>query len=404
VPEMTRIGIGRGARRHLRPRHPLLERPAISRPADEGQAHQREASEADQPRAGASGLLAVAVLTLLLLFGWGGLEPTFRVLGVLTVYALPVAGVVALWWEDWPGAELRPRWSGLVDLGVVAVSGVVLALLAQAILQGADPGALFEAEVGPGRAAASPALVPLGVSVFTVFLQVTLVSEGWPLRRLGRVRGGAAALALSWVFGLALERLLVGTSSVSGEAFTGALGCVSAVQVLGWVVLRGSFVSGVESRAVRLAVGHGLTLGIGLAGCFVVSAVVTDEAAVGALAAGTVGAGLVVGMLFEAWPVKQPSARTGAVVVVVTIALGVVGLSLCAVLARPLGLPARETFGWSTYALDAVAGAVILHVGIFRRWPLSVSARAADQGAEPGGGGTDPHRAGPTELTSGRSD
>jgi hypothetical protein len=376
VLEMTRRDSGRGVRRHLRPVHPLLERPPISRAVGDEQAHRRQASEASQPRAGAAGLLVVAVFTSLLLFGWGGPEPTFRVLGVLSVYALPVAGVVALWWEDWPGAELRPRWSGLVDLVVVAVGGVVLALLAQALLQRADPGVLFEAEVGPGRAAASPALVPLGVSVFTVFLQITLVSEGWPWRRLGRLGGGAAALASSWLLGLALERLLVGTNGVSAVTFTGVLGCVSAVQVLGWVVLHGSFVSGIRSRALRLAVGNGLTIGIGLAASLVVSAVVTDEAAVGALAAGTVGAGLVVGMLFEAWPVEQLSARTGPVVaVVVTTALGAVGSSLGAGLAPLLGVPARESLVWSTYALNAVAAAVILHVGIFRRWPLSSKAR-----------------------------
>ena len=378
MPEVTTTGSGRGVRRHLRPLHPLPERPPVSRPAGVGSAHQREKQEADQPRAGAAGLLVVATLTGVLLFGWGGPEPTFRLLGVLAVYALPVAGVVALWWEDWPGAELRPRWSGLVDLVVVAAGGVLLALLAQAILQRVDPMVLFEAEVGPGRAAASPALVPLGVSVFTVFLQITLVSEGWPLRRLGRLGGGSAALALSWLLGLALERLLVGTSTVSREAFTGVLGCVSAVQVLGWVVLHGSFVSRVGSRGRRLVFGNVLTVGIGLAVSLVISAVVTDEAEVGALAAGTVGAGLVVGMLFEAWPVTRLGARSGAAVaVVVTIALGTAGLSLAAVLARALGLPARETLGWSTYALDTVAAAVIVHVGIFRRWPLSPAHRGS---------------------------
>lgn len=370
-------GLGRPpSSRRFRPSHPLTERPPISRPAPDGRVAGPRSSGPGQPREGVAGLLVVALVTVLLLFAGGGAEASFHVLGVLAVYALPVAAVVALWWEDWPGAELRPRWSGLVDTGLVVVGGVVLALLAQAIRQRLDPGALFSARATSGHLSASPALVPLGVAVFTVFLQVTLVTEGWPFRRWGRLVGGAAALAWSWLLGLALERLLLGTAAVQVDAFTGVLGCVSAVQVLGWVVLPGSLLSHLEPRALRLVAGNVLTVGTGVVAYLVIDAGVGDPQAVGALAAGTVGAGLVVGMLFETWPVDRLGERAGGLAaVVLTLALGAVGVRVCVLLADVLGLRGSETLGWSTYALDAVAAAVILHVGIFRRWPVPRAAR-----------------------------
>ncbi len=359
-------------RRGFRPSHPLPEHPPLGRPRSSGAEGGSEGrSAADQPRAGASGLPVVGLLTAVLLFGWGGAEATFHVLGVLAVFALPVAGVVALWWEDWPGADLRPRWSGAVDTLVVAGGGVVLALVAQAVLQRPDPVALFTPEVALGHTPGFPALVPLGVVVFTVFLQLTLVTEGWPLRRLGRLGGGATALALSWLLGLAVERLLLGSGSVSPETFTGVLGCVSAVQVLGWVVLPGSLLAAVGPRGARLVIANAATIGVGLGTYRLVDAVVADGGTVGMLAAGAVGAGLVVGMLFEAWPVQQLGPRVGGVAaVLLTLALAGLGVALCAALVRVLGLPPAEATGWSTYALDAVAAAVIVHVGIFRRWPV----------------------------------
>ena len=39
-----------------------------------------------------------------------------------------------------------------------------------------------------------PHPMPLAAGAFTVILQLTLVTEGWPLRGLGRVRSGIAAL------------------------------------------------------------------------------------------------------------------------------------------------------------------------------------------------------------------
>jgi hypothetical protein len=46
--------------------------------------------------------------------------------------------------------------------------------------------------------------MPLAGAIFVVMLELTLVSEGWPLRRLGRFTGGVAALAAAWAIGLAL--------------------------------------------------------------------------------------------------------------------------------------------------------------------------------------------------------
>lgn len=361
-------------RRRFRPTHPLPERPPLGQRRAGTEGARRGRPRGEQPWAGVRGLPAVGGVSAVLVFAWGGAEATFHVLGVLVVFALPVASVIALWWEDWPGSELRPQWSGAVDTLVVAGGGVVLALVAQMALQHPDPVVLFLPEVPAGHVAAAPALVPLGVAVFTAFLQISLVTEGWPLRRLGRLAGGAAALAASWLLGLAAEQLLLRTGALPVEAFLGLLGWVSALQVLGWVVPPTSVLARVRSRPLRLVAGNLLTIGGGTGVCVLAYAVVSDQATVGPLAAGVVGAGLVVGMLFESWPVTELGAAVGgAIAVVITLALAALGVQLCSLLVPVLGLRGGEAAAWSTYALDGVAAAVILHVGIFRRWPVSAA-------------------------------
>lgn len=358
-------------RRRYRPHRPLPDAPPISRPATAEHERGSDAQAGAQPREGALGLAVVALLLSALLFAWGGPESTLRIWGVLVTYSLPAAGVVALWWEDWPGSRLRPRWSGFVDLLLIASCGLVLAAIGQVVVQRFDPIALFVADAGAAHAPIFPALLPLGAATFVALLQLTLVWEGWPLRRLGRVSGGTLALAISWGLGLSAERLLVRTGAVPPDAFAAGLAWISAFQVLGWVVLRGFPVTAIRRRPLRLLVGNASTVGAGVVALLVFRSAVHDAVAVAAMAAGVIGAGLVVGMLFEGWPtgLLRPAARRSAALVM-TLALASVCVAACAALSGPLGIPPRETFSWAAYTLNSLATAVILHVGVFRRWPL----------------------------------
>ncbi|NYJ75597.1 hypothetical protein [Allobranchiibius huperziae] len=313
----------------------------------------------------------MALLTVVFLFAWGGADSTLRVFGVLVLYALPVTALVALWWEDWPGAQLRPRWSGWADIAIVAVAGTALAALGQTIVQRFDIRALFIAQGTARHAAPFPVLLPLGAAIFTVFLQFTLVTEGWPLRSRGRLTGGTLALALTWVLGLALEQLFVATGLVAPVTFLAVLSWVSVFQVAGWVVLQGLALAKVQSRAQRLVLGNVATVVLGLLTHAILAGCYRDELFVGALGAALTTAGLVVGMLFEGWPTKHLQQRSAIfVAVLLMVALGVLSLAVFSAAAQGLGFTGSAATGWITYALNSAAAAIIIHVGIFRRWPL----------------------------------
>lgn len=367
--------------RRYRPAGPLSERPPISRPGNTIWHAPVPKSMDGQPREGALGLLFVGLLWATLLFGWGSAESSLHVLGILATYILPPTAVVALWWEDWPGSKLRPRWAGFADLALIGACGLLLAFLGQAIEQHADPVALFIATTELGHAPIFPALIPLGAATFTAMLQLTLVTEGWPLRRLGRLTGGMLALAISWTAGLGFERLFVGSGIVAGKDFAACLACIAVVQVLGWVVLRGFPFARVAYRAVRLVTANIATVALGVGAYFLIDSVVRDSVNVAALASGGIAAGLVVGMLFEAWPSTRISPVLGrGTAVVITLILATLGVAGCFALAQTLDLPKPEFAAWVAFALNGLATAVIVHVGVFRRWPLPPTAPDVENG------------------------
>jgi hypothetical protein len=153
---------------------------------------------------GLRGLWLVVPTAALLAVGAGGPESSLLVLGPLITYSLPLIVMVAFWWEDWPGTRLRASRAGWVDTALIAAGGVALMALGQSIAGGFDPRGLFDPSPGPGHVPVFPATLPLGAAVFCVMLQITLVGEGWPLRRLPVLAGGLAALAASWGLGLAI--------------------------------------------------------------------------------------------------------------------------------------------------------------------------------------------------------
>jgi len=163
---------------------------------------------AGQPALGLAGLLLVVPVAALIAVGAGGADSSVVVLGPLVTFALPAVALIGFWWENWPGSRLRPGWSGLLDTVLITIAAVLLTMLGQSVVGELDLRGIFDPAAGPEHSATFPETLPLGGAAFVAMLQLTLVCEGWPLRRLGGFAGGVAALAASW--GVALLLTSVG--------------------------------------------------------------------------------------------------------------------------------------------------------------------------------------------------
>ncbi|GAA4439814.1 hypothetical protein [Phytohabitans houttuyneae] len=328
----------------------LPDRPAVTTPA---------AGSARQPYVGLKGLLLVVPVAALLAYGAGGPESSLRILGPLVTFALPAVAMVAFWWEDWPGSSLRPGWSGLVDTIFVAALAVVLAAVGLLVVEGWDPGGVFA-----GRA--FPETMPLGAAGFVAMLQLTLVTEGWPLRRYNRFAAGLAALALSWAVALAVY-----ATGVHRRPWFGAfLILVGVWQVWWFVVWRGWPLTGIHAKAVRLVAGNAVVLcGAALTWLLVGEVGGVEPGVVGAVGGSFVAAGLVVAMLFEGWLTSYPAAL--AMTAAVTVAI----YALVTLAAGVATWTRAEPEAWVAHAtLNAIGVSVILHVAIGRRFPFGDTA------------------------------
>jgi hypothetical protein len=203
----------------------LPERPPISAP-DHPVAPSLESA---QPRLGLLGLLLIVPIAALLAVGAGGADSSALVLGPLVTYGLPLVAMVAFWWEDWPGTMLRPSWSGWADTALIIVGAVLLTALGQIVVADLDLRSIFDPTPGHGHVPTFPATMPLAAVAFVAMLQLTLVGEGWPLRRLPRLAGGLVALAIAWAvavvvyFALADVRSELGTVLIPDRRLAGAL-------------------------------------------------------------------------------------------------------------------------------------------------------------------------------------
>ncbi|WP_439379242.1 hypothetical protein [Amycolatopsis lexingtonensis] len=321
------------------------DRPAVSEPDALSPAALADARRA-QPRRGVLGLAFVLPVTTLLAAGAGGPARTLALLGPVVTFALPIVAMIAFWWEDWPGSLLRGGWTGVSDTALVAAGGAGLALLA--------------------RAVTGSAAVPLAAGIFTLVLQLTLVGEGRPLRGRGRWWPGVAALASCWVAGLVLYLGLVRTGLVPGEDYGAWFAVLGAWQMVFYVALRGRPFARIRGRAARLATAHGVVV----AATWITWAWVPPPVA-GAVIASV----LVVAMLFEAWPGIRLTPLPGRTLVLVLVALLAAVLSWALPrVARWAAVPADLVGGWVTHTtLNALSLAVILHVAVWRRWPVSAS-------------------------------
>ncbi|HEY4278813.1 MAG TPA: hypothetical protein VGM91_11355 [Conexibacter sp.] len=343
-----------------------------------------------QPWLGFAGLVVVVPLTVLLVVVAGGAESSLEVLAPLSTFALPVVAMVAFWWEDWPGSSLTPGWSGIVNTAVVIVCTIGLTIAGQAVVGRADLHSLFDGTPGPGHPATFPATLPLAAIAFTVILQLTLVSEGWPLRgRLPRLWAGLAAVVVSWGIALLVYYLLAeidprapdlatGLKSqdglVSGQSIGAWLISVALWQSVVFIALRGWPVLSISVRGWRIAAGNALTIAGGWASYLVLREVFSVSLGSIAAALGCgVAATLLAAMLMEGWlGDKLHEARWRVVAVCGVTTVTVVLYVVLKLIADGIDFHKAQASDWILYAgLDAIGTAVILHVAIWRRWPVS---------------------------------
>src|SRR6185295_9851649 len=85
------------------------------------------------------------------------------------------------------------------------------------------------------------ATLAIGGAAFTVMLQITLVGEGWPLRRLPASVAGPLALAISWAIALVLYFALVEIDPAAGSAMAARSGPVASADFGAFLVWLGAW-------------------------------------------------------------------------------------------------------------------------------------------------------------------
>ncbi len=151
---------------------------------------------------------------------------------------------------------------------------------------------IFDATPGPHSSPTFPATMPLAGAFFVVMLQLTLVNEGWPLRRLGRMSSGPVALLVAWAIAVTLYLLLVHTHPrpssglypragprLTGAQFGAVLTAIGLWQVMFYVAFRGWPFAALSKRAVRLAVANITTMAAGIATYLVLHAAICAQSA-----------------------------------------------------------------------------------------------------------------------------
>ena len=366
----------------------LPDRPPISAPPSLQPPGVRDAERvaAAPPALGLAGLLLVAPVAVVLGIGAGSLQASLRVLGPLTTFALPVVAMIAFWWEDWPGTRLKAPLSGVLNTALVIAGGVALTFIGQLVVGHANLRGIFDATPSPHSSPTFPATMPLAGAFFVVMLQLTLVNEGWPLRRLGRISSGTVALLVAWAIALTLYLLLVhthprpinGLYSRTGPPLTGAqfgavLTAVGLWQVIFYVAFRGWPFAALSKRAVRLAVANITTMAAGIATYLILhTAIALSPPIASAVAGSALTAVLFCGMLFEGLGQSAAHASRERLIIVGAIVVVTVALygALTAIAHRASWTSASPA-EWVTYAgLNALGLGIILHVAIGRRWPF----------------------------------
>jgi hypothetical protein len=373
----------------------LPDRPPISTPPSlqpRGVRGAEHGAAARQPALGLAGLLLVAPVAVLLGVGAGSLQASLRVLGPLSTFALPVVAMIGFWWEDWPGTRLKAPLSGFLNTVLVIAGGVVLTFIGQFVVGHGNLRGIFDATPGPHSSPTFPSTMPLAGAFFVVMLQLTLVNEGWPLRRLGRIASGPTAVVAAWATALTLYLLLVrthpkpasglyfrGGGPLSGAEFGSILTAIGLWQVWFYLALRGWPFAQVTSRAVRLPLANLTVIVAGVVTYVILhSAIGLTSPKASAVAGAALTAVLLRGMLFEGSPRSGDNPARGRLIMLGTVAIVAVALhAALTAIAHQARWTTATPEEWVTYAgLNAIGLGVILHVGIGRRWPFALAPAA----------------------------
>ena len=353
-----------------------------------------EAGQRSQPLVGVLGLLIVAVAFALLSTVWSP-QTSLVVLGPISTFALPVLVVSAIWWGGWPFARYGRSVSGLGHTIMIAAVGVILTGVGLLIVGHFSVQGIFSSNASKlnsnGVLTTFPFTIPIAATVFVTMLQLTFVSNKWPLHRMRTVSSGISAFVFSWVVGTAIYFLVTNWNSVPAAArtalgirngigpmnaidFTAMLLCIVVYQMSFFVLFRGWPFTGIKSEGARLVASHLATIGGGWITFFVLldGFKWQDPVIVGACGS-IIGSIFLVAMLFETWPFEREDAasnRFGSAVLTVIVSCALYfGL-------RALG---HATGTWSqapvelwigVCGLNYIAAVIILHYAVWGRWPL----------------------------------
>jgi multisubunit Na+/H+ antiporter MnhB subunit len=358
------------------------EQPAISVPRKLRRSAV-QSSSARQPALGLLGLTLVIPIAGVLAFG-AGEEGSVLVLAPIITYALPLVVMVAFWWSNWPGSRLRASEAGWADTVLIAAGAIVLTGIGQAVAGRVDPAGLFDSSPGPGQVPTFPATMALGGTAFIAMLQLTLVGEGWPLRRMRPVPGGLLAVACSWIVAVVVYFSLVEVEPLSGSDVTARHGPVPGVelgavlvligawQVLCYVSWRGWPFAQIASAPVRRTTAHLIVLGGGILTYLIARRLLGFEASgIAALSGCFIASGLVFGMLFEDWLRRLSAPVERAALLLAIVALTAVLAVVLNAVAHAMRFPRISPEDWVEHVtLNALSTSIILHVAIGRRWPF----------------------------------
>jgi hypothetical protein len=327
-----------------------------------------------QPRLGVAGIALVIPVALVLGVGLGSMERSLLVLGPISTFALPVIAMIAFWWHDWPGTRLHQPLTGLTDTLLVVAGGVGLTIAGQAVVGQVDLRGVFDPAAPPAQAPTFPGTMTLAGAIFIAMLQLTLVCERRPLRRIAPIPAGVVALAVSWAGGVGLYELVVRIPVLTEGGAGSLLVCIGALQVAFHVMWQGWPFTGIPSVARRLATANAAVLGGGAVAYLALADLAhLPPVTIAAIAGSVVAGGLIVGVQFEGWtdsrldPARSRAAELAALALLS--ALVYVGLRG---LARVGSWTRAEPDEWTAYAgLNAIGVGVLLHVAIGQRWPFA---------------------------------
>jgi hypothetical protein len=214
----------------------------------------------------------------------------------------------------------------------------------------------------------------LAGSIFTIFLQLTLVCERRPLEALGRVPAGLVAIVVCWALGLVAWLVAVRSDLIEPERYGAWFVSIGAWQMFFWVTLRGWPFARVDRTWLRVLLGNVVVISLGCGShLFATQVLGWPGVRITATAGTMIGCILLVTMLFEAWPAIH-IARPGpgrSVAAATAMLLAALLVWLLPPLAGALGVPQAREWSWTTQVmLNALSTAVILHVAVWQRWPV----------------------------------